>query len=163
LEYLGIPYTGTGVMGSAIAMDKLRSKQLAQAIGVPTSDYVLLRGAQDFEAALERLKLPLVVKPVSQGSSLGVTKVERAEDLPQAYQTAAALEPNVFAEPWITGGEYQVGVLQGQALPSIRIETPRAFYDYDAKYFRDDTRYYCPSGLSAAAEKHLASLALAAF
>lgn len=163
LEYLGIPYTGSGVMGSAIGMDKLRTKRLALSCGVPTADFVVLRGAQDFELALERLKLPLIVKPATQGSSVGMSKVDRAEDLPAAFAAAAALETLVFAEPWITGGEYTVSVLQGAALPSIRIETPRTFYDYEAKYFRDDTRYFCPAGLSQPAEAHLASLALAAF
>lgn len=163
LEYLGVPYTGSGVMGSAIGMDKLRTKQLAQAIGVATSDYVVLRGPRDFEVAVERLGLPMIVKPATQGSSVGMTKVERASDLPAAYQAAAALESSVFAEPWITGKEYTVAVLQGRALPAIRIETPKTFYDYEAKYFRDDTRYFCPSGLSAPAEQHLANLALAAF
>ena len=163
LEYLGVPYTGSGVMGSAIGMDKLRTKRLASSNGVPTADFVVLRGPQDFELALERLKLPLIVKPATQGSSVGMTKVDRAEDLPAAFAAAAHLEAAVFAEPWITGGEYTVAILQGAALPSIRIETPRTFYDYEAKYFRDDTRYFCPSGLSGPAEAHLASLALAAF
>jgi D-alanine-D-alanine ligase len=163
LEYLGVPYTGSGVMGSAIGMDKLRTKRLAHAIGVATADYVVLRGPQDFEIAVERLGLPLIVKPATQGSSVGMTKVERESDLPAAYQAAAKLESSVFAEPWITGKEYTVAVLQGRALPSIRIETPQTFYDYQAKYFRDDTRYYCPSGLSSQAEQHLANLALAAF
>ncbi len=163
LEYLGVPYTGSGVMGSAIGMDKLRTKRLAQAIGVATADYVVLRGSQDFEIAIERLGLPMIVKPATQGSSVGMTKVERESDLPAAYKAAAALESSVFAEPWITGKEYTVAVLQGRALPSIRIETPKTFYDYEAKYFRDDTRYFCPSGLSNQAEQHLANLALAAF
>ena len=163
LEYLGVPYTGSGVMGSAIGMDKLRTKRLALSCGVPTADFVVLSGPPDFELALERLKLPLIVKPATQGSSVGMTKVDRAEDLPAAYAAAAQHEALVFAEPWITGGEYTVAILQGAALPSIRIETPRTFYDYEAKYFRDDTRYFCPSGLSAPAEAHLASLALAAF
>jgi D-alanine-D-alanine ligase len=163
LEYLGVPYTGSGVMGSAIGMDKLRTKRLAQAIGVATPDYVVLRGPQDFDTAIERLGLPLIVKPDTQGSSVGMSKVEHAADLPAAYQTAAALEASVFAEAWITGKEYTVAVLQGRALPSIRIETPQKFYDYQAKYFRDDTRYFCPSGLSSQAEQHLANLALAAF
>lgn len=163
LEFLGVPYTGSGVLGSAIAMDKLCTKRLAQAIGVATADYVVLTGPQDFELAVERLGLPMIVKPATQGSSVGMTKVEKAEDLPDAWRTAAALDRCVFAEPWITGGEYTVSILQGRALPSIRIETPRTFYDYEAKYFRDDTRYICPSGLSAPAEEHLAQLALAAF
>ena len=163
LDYLGVPYTGSGVMGSAIGMDKLRTKRLAQSCGVPTADFVVLRGAQDFELALERLKLPLIVKPATQGSSVGMSKVDRAEDLPAAFAAAAKLETLVFAEPWLSGSEYTVALLQGAALPSIRIETPKTFYDYEAKYFRDDTRYFCPSGLSAAVEAHLAALALAAF
>jgi D-alanine-D-alanine ligase len=163
LEFLGVPYTGSGVMGSAIAMDKLATKRLALAIGVATADFVVLRSAADFDAALEQLGLPLIVKPASQGSSVGMTRVERASDLAAAYAAAAALERCVFAEPWITGGEYTVTILKERALPSIRIETPRTFYDYEAKYFRNDTRYLCPSGLSVMAEEHLANLALAAF
>ena len=163
LEYLGVPYTGSGVMGSAIGMDKLRTKRLAHAVGVATADYVVLRGQQDFEIAIERLGVPMIVKPATQGSSVGMSKVEKAADLPAAYEAAARIESCVFAEPWIVGKEYTVAVLQGQALPSIRIETPKTFYDYEAKYFRDDTRYFCPSGLSAPAEQHLANLAVAAF
>jgi D-alanine-D-alanine ligase len=163
LEYLGVPYTGSGVMGSAIGMDKLRTKRLALAAGVPTAHFVVLRGAEDFEQALERLKLPLIVKPATQGSSVGMSKVERAEELAAAYAAAAQFETLVFAEPWITGKEYTVSILQGAALPSIRIETPKTFYDYEAKYFRDDTRYFCPSGLVASVEAHLAALALGAF
>jgi D-alanine-D-alanine ligase len=163
LEYLGVPYTGSGVMGSAIGMDKLRTKRLALAIGVPTADFVVLRGEEDFETAVERLKLPLIVKPATQGSSVGMTKVERASDLAAAYAAAAQLEALVFAEVWLPGKEYTVAILQAAALPSIRIETPKSFYDYEAKYFRDDTRYYCPSGLPEGAEAHLRNLALAAF
>ena len=124
---------------------------------------MVLRSPADLDTCLERLGLPLIVKPATQGSSVGMTKVEKAEQLLGAFQAAALLEPNVFAEPWITGAEYTVAVLQGRALPSIRIETPATFYDYQAKYFRNDTKYFCPSGLSAEAEKHLASLALATF
>lgn len=163
LEYLGVPYTGSGVMGSAIGMDKLRTKRLAHAIGVATADYVVLRGQPDFEIAVERLGVPMIVKPATQGSSVGMSKVEKATDLPAAYEAAARIESAVFAEPWITGKEYTVAVLQGRALPSIRIETPKTFYDYEAKYLRDDTRYFCPSGLSVPAEQHLANLAVAAF
>jgi D-alanine-D-alanine ligase len=163
LEYLGVPYTGSGVMGSAIGMDKLRTKRLAHAVGVATADYVVLRGQQDFELALDRLGVPMIVKPATQGSSVGMSKVEQASDLPAAYAAAARIESSVFAEGWISGREYTVAVLQGRALPAIRIETPRTFYDYEAKYFRDDTRYFCPSGLSVPAEQHLANLAVAAF
>ena len=163
LEFLGLPYTGSGVMGSAIGMDKLRTKRLAQAVGIPTTDYMVLRSPADLDNCIERLGLPMIVKPATQGSSVGMTKVEKADQLLGAYQAAAMLEPDVFAEPWITGAEYTVAVLQGRALPSIRIETPATFYDYQAKYFRNDTKYSCPSGLSTEAEKHLANLAQATF
>ena len=163
LEYLGVPYTGSGVMGSAIGMDKLRTKRLAQAIGVPTADFLTLTGPADFALALERLGLPLIIKPATQGSSVGMTKVSRPEELPPAFAAAAAFEELVFAEPWLPGPEYTVAILKDAALPSIRIETPKTFYDYEAKYFRDDTRYFCPSGLGEPAEAHLRALALAAF
>jgi D-alanine-D-alanine ligase len=163
LEFLGVPYTGSGVLGSAIGMDKLRSKRLAQAAGVATPEFVVLAAPSDLDLALKRLGLPLIVKPATQGSSVGMARVELAAELPEAWNTARRLEPTVFAERWISGAEYTVGVLQGQALPSIRIETPRSFYDYEAKYFRDDTRYFCPSGLTAAAEAQLAKLALASY
>jgi D-alanine-D-alanine ligase len=163
LEFLGLPYTGSGVMGSAIGMDKLRTKRLAASVGIPSADYLVLRGPQDLETCIDRLGLPIIVKPATQGSSVGMTKVEKAGDLAAAYQAAALLEPNVFAEQWITGAEYTVALLQSRALPSIRIETPATFYDYQAKYFRNDTRYHCPSGLSNEAEKHLANLAVATF
>ena len=163
LEFLGVPYTGSGVMGSAIGMDKLRTKRLASAVGVATAKYFVLRSRQDCEAAVEHLGLPMIVKPATQGSSVGMSKVERGADLPAAYDAAAITDRSVFAEAWITGGEYTVAMLQGLALPSIRIETPQSFYDYQAKYFRSDTRYFCPSGLAPEAEKHLAALAAAAF
>lgn len=163
LEYLGVPYTGSGVMGSAIGMDKLRTKRLAQASGVATAPFLTLTGPQDFDHAIEKLGLPMIVKPATQGSSVGMSMVEKASDLPAAYAAAAKTDRIVFAESWIVGGEYTVAILQGRALPSIRIETPRSFYDYEAKYFRDDTKYHCPSGLSAPAEQHLANLALATF
>jgi D-alanine-D-alanine ligase len=162
-ECLGIPYTGSGVLGSAVCMDKLRTKRLAAAVGVATADYAVLRGPEDFAAVIARLGLPLIVKPATQGSSVGMTKVERAEDLRAAWEAAAIHEPVVFAEPWITGAEYTVAILKGRALPSIRIETPKVFYDYEAKYFRSDTLYYCPSGLAAKAEGDLSALAVAAF
>jgi D-alanine-D-alanine ligase len=163
LEFLGIPYTGSGVTGSAIGMDKLRTKRLAAALDIPTPEFVVLRSAADLELALARLGLPMIVKPASQGSSVGMTRVENANELPAAWRAATQHEPLAFAEPWITGAEYTVAILQGRALPAIRIETPRGFYDYEAKYLRNDTRYFCPAGLPAAAEENLAALALAAF
>ena len=163
LEMLGIAYTGSGVLGSAVGMDKLRSKRLAAAVGVATPDMQVLRTAADCQVALERFGLPLIVKPATQGSSVGMSRVETAEQMLPAFEAAIAVERVVFAEPWVTGAEYTVAVLHRRALPAIRIETARAFYDYEAKYLRTDTRYHCPSGLSAPAEAHMASLALAAF
>jgi len=163
LEVLGLPYTGSGVLGSALGMDKLRTKRLAQALGVNTADSVVLRSVGDCQVALERLGLPLIVKPATQGSSVGMTKVAREEDMVPAFRAAAAVDDAVFAEKWITGAEYTVAVLHRRVLPAIRIEAANAFYDYEAKYKRNDTKYHCPAGLSAQAEAHMASLALAAF
>ena len=163
LEILGLPYTGSGVAGSAIGMDKLRSKRLAAAAGVATPDTVVLRHAGDCNLALERFGLPLIIKPATQGSSVGMSKVNDVAELAEAYARAAAVDRVVFAEPWVTGAEYTVAVLHRRALPAIRIETARSFYDYEAKYLRDDTRYHCPAGLSAPAEAHMASLAIADF
>jgi D-alanine-D-alanine ligase len=163
LELLGLPYTGSGVLGSALAMDKLRTKRLAAAVGVMSAESVVLRNAADCALALERLGLPLIVKPATQGSSVGMSKVSVASEMQAAYQAAAAVDDVVFAEQWITGAEYTVAVLHRRVLPAIRIEAANAFYDYEAKYHRDDTKYHCPAGLSAPAEAHMASLALAAF
>jgi D-alanine-D-alanine ligase len=163
LEWLGLPYTGSGVLGSAVGMDKLRTKRLAQAAGVATPPWMELTGAPDFDRAVAELGLPLAVKPATQGSSVGMSRVNAAAELPAAWRAASALDPVVIAERWITGGEYTVAVLQGEALPAIRIETPRAFYDYQAKYFADDTRYLIPCGLAPEAEAALQRMALATF
>ena len=163
LDVLGLPYTGSGVLGSALAMDKLRTKRLAAAVGVQSAESVVLRTAADCELALERLGLPMIVKPATQGSSVGMSKVSTAAEMIPAWEAAAAVDDVVFAESWITGAEYTVAVLHRRVLPAIRIETTRTFYDYEAKYLRDDTKYHCPAGLSAPAEAHMASLALAAF
>jgi D-alanine-D-alanine ligase len=151
LECLGLPYTGSGVTGAAVGMDKLLTKRLAQAIGVSTPDYVVLNGPGDFDAAIEQLGLPLVVKPARHGSSVGMTKVECGADLSRAFIAASALDTSVFAERWIGSVGYTVGILHGAALPSIRID------------FGAETRYLCPSGLSGPAEQHLSNLALAIF
>jgi D-alanine-D-alanine ligase len=163
LEVLGLPYTGSGVLGSALGMDKLRTKRLAAAMGVMTADSLVLRSVSDCPLALERLGLPLIVKPATQGSSVGMTKVTREEEMVAAYRAAAAVDDVVFAEKWITGAEYTVAVLHRRVLPAIRIEAANSFYDYEAKYKRNDTKYHCPAGISAQAEAHMASLALAAF
>ena len=163
LEYLGVPYTGSGVLGSAICMDKLRTKRLVAAVGIATADSVELRGPEDFEIAVQRLGLPMIVKPATQGSSVGMSKVDSAAQLPAAFAAAVATDAQVFAEPWLAGPEDTVGILQGAALPAIRIETPNTFYDYEAKYLRNDTQYHCPAGLSLEAERHMAALARGAF
>jgi D-alanine-D-alanine ligase len=163
LECLGIPYTGSGVLGSAVCMDKVRTKRLAAAVGIATAAFVELRGPADFDTAIAELGLPMFVKPSTQGSSVGISRVGTAAALPAAYATAAAHDAAVLAEAFIPGAEYTVGVLQGRALPSVRIETARAFYDYEAKYLSGDTRYHCPSGLAPEAERHLGALALGAF
>ncbi len=163
LEFLGVPYTGSGVTGSAIGMDKLRTKRMAAAVGIATPDFVVLRTEADLGLALQRLGLPMIVKPASQGSSVGMTRVSQASELPAAWRAATQHEPVAFAEPWISGAEYTVSMLQDQALPAIRIEAAGGFYDYEAKYFRNDTRYLCPCGLAPQAEQQLAKLSLAAF
>ncbi|MCC7258607.1 MAG: D-alanine--D-alanine ligase [Gammaproteobacteria bacterium] len=163
LACLGMPFTGSGVLGSAIAMDKLRSKRLLEAAGVPTPRFRVLRGERDFAGALADLGLPLIVKPACEGSSIGMTKVQRAEDLAHAYAAAARFGGEVFAEQWVAGAEYTAAILQERVLPLIRIEARAIFYDYQAKYFSDDTRYLCPCGLSAAEEQRFADVAAAAF
>jgi len=162
LEMLGIPYTGSGVMASALSMDKWRTKLVWQAAGIPTPRYVMLDEHTDFDAVAQRLGLPLFVKPANEGSSIGVTKVKQAADLPAAYAAAARYDALVLCEEFIDGQEVQFPVLGEQVLPSIRIETPAEFYDYQAKYFRDDTRYTCP-GLPPDLEAALHDRVLQAF
>jgi D-alanine-D-alanine ligase len=163
LEWLGIPYTGSGVLASALTMDKLKTKRVVLGGGYAAPEYAVLSSLADLPGALASIGLPLMVKPASQGSSVGMTKVKAPEEFERAYAEARAVDPIVFAEAFITGDEYTVGVLQNQALPSIRIQPATEFYDYQAKYFRDDTQYHCPSGLTAPAETELKAAALAAF
>ncbi len=163
LELMGIPYTGSGVMASAIGMDKWRTKLLWQAAGIPTPAFELLDAGSDFAAVVARLGLPLFVKPVCEGSSIGITKVKRADNLRAAYEEAAGYDPLVIAEQCIGGGEYTVGILGERALPVIRIVPAGEFYDFEAKYLRDDTRYLCPAGLDAAQEAAIRAEALQAF
>ncbi len=163
LETLNIPYTGSGVLGSALSMDKVRSKQVWQAAGLPTPAFAVLNDDSDWAAVVNELGLPLAVKPVHEGSSLGATRVEHLENLQPAWRAAVAFDAAVMAEPWVIGEEYTVGILDGEALPVIRLETSREFYDYDAKYNADDTQYHCPSGLPAADELQFQALALNAF
>ena len=163
LETLNIPYTGSGVLGSALSMDKVRSKQVWQAAGLPTPAFAVLNNDSDWSAVVDELGLPLAVKPVHEGSSLGATCVQRPEYLEPAWRSAMKFDAAVMAEPWVIGEEYTVGILGDEALPVIRLETSREFYDYDAKYNADDTRYHCPSGLDAASEQQFQALALRAF
>jgi D-alanine-D-alanine ligase len=163
LEWLGVPYTGSGVLASALTMDKLKTKRVAVGAGIAAPDYAVLSKPSDLDAALKRIGLPMMVKPASQGSSVGITKVMRADQLAQAFEDAHAVDPIVFAESFVAGDELTVSVLQDQCLPSIRIVPATEFYDYQAKYFRDDTQYHCPSGLSPKDEAQLQAAALAAF
>ena len=163
LQWLGVPFTGSGVMASAIAMDKIRSKRLFDACGIPTPDYRVIREPSDAESAAEEFGFPLILKPSGEGSSVGMSKVLAAEELPDAVALALSFGGAALAERCIVGDEVTVGVLQGKALPSIRIETPRVFYDYRAKYESDRTAYYCPGTDDAESERRYAELALAAF
>ncbi|HLA75013.1 MAG TPA: D-alanine--D-alanine ligase [Gammaproteobacteria bacterium] len=163
LELLGLPYTGSRILGSALGMDKLRTKRVWLGAGLPTPEFVLLDADSDFAAAVKTLGLPLMVKPALEGSSIGISKVTETAQLPAAWQTAAKFDSCVIAERCIIGAEYTASLLGDQALPLIRLETPRAFYDYEAKYLADSTRYYCPSGLEPQQEKRFQELALRAF
>jgi D-alanine-D-alanine ligase len=163
LEWLGIPYTGSGVLASALAMDKLRTKQLWQARGLPTPPYEQLSPSTDLAAVAQRLGLPIMVKPVNEGSSIGMTKVRAASGLDEAYALAVNYDRAVIAERFVEGTELTGGILGDEALPLIRLETPRDFYDYDAKYVSDDTRYLLPAGLDDAKERELRQLCLDAF
>ncbi len=162
LEMMGIPYTGSGVMASAVGMDKWRTKLLWEAVGIPVARHVLLDERSDLAAIAADLGLPLFVKPANEGSSIGISKVKRVEELPAAYAEAVKYDPIVLAECFIDGMEVQFPVLGDQVLPSIRIEPATEFYDYQAKYFRDDTRYHCP-GLAPDAELQLHPLVQRAF
>ncbi len=163
LELIGLPCTGSGVLGSAVCMDKLMTKRLWRGAGLPTPDYQVLDGDTDWVVVASGLGLPLIVKPALEGSSIGMSKVETVGDLPEAYARAAACGGPVFAERWVTGTEYTAAILEGEPLPLIRLETPRAFYDYEAKYKAETTRYHVPCGLEAAVEQRFQSLALQAF
>lgn len=163
LEAFGIPYTGSGVLGCALAMDKLRCKQLWRGMGLPTADYKVARSVDEAVAGGLELGLPVMVKPVAEGSSVGTARVDHADGLASAYRDAARYDAEVLLETWLAGAEYTGGVLQGQALPLIKLQAAEGFYDYAAKYLRDDTRYICPCGLDPDAERPLRELVLRAF
>ena len=163
LEVMHIPYTGSGVLASALAMDKFRTKLLWQAAGLPVPEYALLTADSDFNDVEEELGLPMFVKPAREGSSIGITKVATPGALQAAYQEAARHDSLVIAEKGVMGGEYTVGIVGDQVLPIIKIEPATDWYDYEAKYNRDDTKYLCPCGLPEAKEKKIRAQALEAF
>jgi D-alanine-D-alanine ligase len=164
LETLGIPYTGSGVMGSAIAMDKWRTKMCWLANGLPTPRFRILTDKEDWDAVARDLGLPLIVKPANEGSTLGLTKVQKAGELKAAYELAARKYQDIaLAEQFVDGPEYTASIVGDAPLPLIRIEAPQGNYDYKNKYFTDDTKYHCPAGLPAAKEKALQALALQSF
>ena len=165
LEILQIPYTGCGVMASAISMDKLMTKRLWIGSGLPTPAFEILHADTDFEVVVGKLGLPVMVKPAQEGSSIGMSKVTEARQLRPAYEEAAKYDDVVFAEQWVTGKEFTVAILGDNVLPSIRLEADQEadFYDYDAKYISHKTQYHCPSGLSESDEATLNTLSKTAF
>lgn len=162
LDRIGMPYTGSGVLGSALSMDKYRTKALWRGLGLPTPEAVLISQHSELAAA-DGLGYPLIIKPSREGSSIGMAKVESREALEQAWEMASRYDGMVLAERWIEGREYTTAVLGDEALPLIRLETPHSFYDYEAKYHADTTSYHCPCGLSADQEAELQALCLRAF
>ena len=160
LELLGIPYTGSGVMASALCMDKVRTKMVWLASGLPTPHYEIIRTGSNWDEVAARLGLPLIVKPAHEGSTLGLTKVARATDLPAAFADAARYDPLVLAEEFVAGEELTAGFLGEQALPLVRVEAPEGNYDYQNKYFSDETRYFCPCELPANEERAIQGLVM---
>jgi len=164
LETIGIPYTGSGVLGSALSMDKARTKYLWQSIGIPTPPFQVVRTESELIRAAKELGLPVIVKPVHEGSSIGVSKVTDPWDMSKAWHQAVRYDPLVLVERWIDGVEYTASILGRKVLPLIKLETPRIFYDFDAKYSSNiGTKYHCPCGLDAYREEFLGSTALHAF
>ena len=163
LDTINLPYTGSGVLGSALAMDKVRSKQVWLANDLPTAKYRVLRSGQDLKGVVEELGLPIFVKPATEGSSIGVSRVDDEAELKRAWQLAAENDPVVLAESFIPGPELTVGILDGKALPIIRLQTDNDFYDYEAKYQSDDTQYICPAELSKKEAADISDLAEQAY
>jgi len=163
LELMEIPFTGSGVMASSLGMDKWRTKLMWRAVGIPTPNFEVVTEKSDFAVIEQKLGLPLFVKPANEGSSIGISKVKTAGGLKAGYELAAKADSLVIAEQFVGGGEYTVGILGDEALPIIRIVPKNDFYDFEAKYLRDDTEYRCPSGLSAEKEKLIQQEAMQAF
>jgi D-alanine-D-alanine ligase len=158
LECAGIPYTGSGILASALAMDKLRTKQVWQSLGLPTPRHAVLASEDDCQAAAERLGFPLIVKPAHEGSSIGMAKVAGIDELITAWRAASNYDSQVLVEQWIQGPEFTIATLRGEVLPPIGLGTPHTFYDYDAKYVANDTQYRIPCGLEAVKEQELKDL-----
>ena len=163
LDMLSIPYTGSGVLGSALGMDKLRTKLCWSGSQIPTPAWYVLRANNDVNGCAKTLGFPVIVKPSLEGSSIGMAKANNIEELHAAYVNAASFNCDVIAEKWVNGKEYTVAILGEVALPMIKLQTPHEFYDYEAKYQANSTQYDCPCGLSDEKEKQLQSLALKAF
>ncbi len=163
LELMGLPYTGSGVLASALAMDKQRTKEVWLAKGLPTPRYVMLDDETNFSLVSTEIDFPCAVKPVNEGSSIGISKVANETELEKAYLSAKQLDKQVMMEQWVRGKEYTIAILGKTALPLIRLETPRKFYDYAAKYSDDSTEYFCPCGLNNETERYFQTLALQAF
>ena len=163
LDVLKLPYTGSGVLGSALAMDKFRCKQLWRGMGLPTPDYMELKSETDCEEALENLGLPLMIKPVLEGSSIGISKVNEPGEMMPAWKKAKSCGGVIMAEKFIQGEEYTAAILGDQVLPMIRLKTEHSFYDYEAKYVSDDTQYICPCGLTESVENELGKLMLQSY
>lgn len=159
LQVMGLPYTGSGVMASALSMDKLRTKLCWQGMCLTTPLWYLLQSEADLDACIENLGFPVIVKPAQEGSSIGMSKAHNREELLAALQLARGFNCDVYAEQWVQGQEYTVAVLNGEALPAIRLQTPNEFYDFDAKYRANTTQYHCPCGLSSEREQQLQRLA----
>jgi D-alanine-D-alanine ligase len=162
LGVLRLPYTGSGVLASALSMDKLRTKLCWQGLGLATPKWFVLQTEDDIDVCIAQLGFPVIVKPAQEGSSIGMSKANNREELIEALQVAKQFNCDVYAEQWVQGQEYTVGVLDGEALPVIRLETPNQFYDFDAKYRANTTKYHCPCGLSAEREQQLQALAVQA-
>ncbi len=162
LGVLRLPYTGSGVLASALSMDKLRTKLCWQGLGLATPKWFVLQTDDDIDVCIAQLGFPVIVKPAQEGSSIGMSKANNREELVEALQVAKQFNCDVYAEQWVQGQEYTVGVLDGEALPVIRLETPNQFYDFDAKYRANTTKYHCPCGLSAEREQQLQALAVQA-
>jgi len=163
LESIGLPYTGSDVLGSALGMDKLRTKQVWQSAGLPTPGFAVLSSAADVGRVKDGLQYPVIVKPSHEGSSIGITKVDEAEGLMAAWRLASQYDECVLAEQWVEGVEYTAGILGDDVLPLICLETPNTFYDYAAKYEADTTSYLIPCGLPATQEAEMQAMSLAAF